>query len=135
MVSGTKRLIFLTLGWLCLALGFIGIFLPVLPTTPFALLAAYFFSKSSEKLHGWLLNQKHLGPLIKNWERYGVIRRKAKVLATVTMVVLFSYTTLFVPVRYEIKILVNLIGVAVLTFIWTRPSEVPEVLNQEGIQD
>jgi uncharacterized membrane protein YbaN (DUF454 family) len=135
VVSGTKRLIFLMLGWLCLILGFIGIFLPVLPTTPFALLAAYFFSKSSEKLHSWLLNQKHLGPLIRNWEKYGVIRMKAKILATITMVLLFTYTTLFVPVRYEIKILVNFIGVLVLTFIWTRPSEVPEVINQERIKE
>lgn len=135
MVSDTKRIIYLILGWVSLILGFIGIFLPVLPTTPFALLAAYFFSQSSEKLHSWLLEQKHLGPLIKNWERYGVIRIKAKILATVTMVLLFSYTTIFVPVRYEIKIFINLIGIAVLTFIWTRPSDIPQDLNQQHIKE
>lgn len=126
IVKGTQKVVFLTLGWLSLLLGIIGIFLPVLPTTPFALLAAYFFSKSSERLHQWLLRQKHLGPLIKNWENYGVIRPRAKILATVTMALLFSYTTLFVPVSVYIKILVNAIGVSVLIFIWTRPSEIPK---------
>ncbi len=126
MVAGTKRILFIILGWLCLILGTLGIFLPILPTTPFALLAAYFFSKSSKTLHEWLLSQKHLGPLIKDWERSGVIRTRAKILATVTMILLFSYTTIFVQVPLGIKILVNLIGVAVLTFIWTRPSEPPK---------
>ena len=126
ILKGTQKVVFIILGWLCLLLGILGIFLPVLPTTPFALLAAYFFSKSSEKLHAWLLRQKHLGPLIQNWESYGVIRPRAKVLATVTMVVLFSYTNLFVPVSIFIKILINSIAVGVLIFIWTRPSEVPK---------
>ena len=125
IVKGTQKVVFLTLGWLSLLLGIIGIFLPVLPTTPFALLAAYFFSNSSEKLHSWLLRQKHLGPLIKNWESHGVIRPRAKILATVTMVVLFSYTNLFVPVSILIKLLINSIGIGVLIFIWTRPSDVP----------
>jgi hypothetical protein len=126
ILKGTQKVVFLILGWLCLLLGILGIFLPVLPTTPFALLAAYFFSKSSKNLHAWLLRQKHLGPLIQNWERHGVIRPRAKVLATVTMVVLFSYTNLFVPVSIFIKILINSIAVGVLIFIWTRPSEVPK---------
>ena len=126
IVKNTKKIIFLILGWLCLALGVLGIFLPVLPTTPFALLAAYFFSKSSERLHLWLLRQRHLGPLIKNWENHGVIRPRAKVLATVTMVVLFTYTNLFVPVSLAIKLFINAIAVGVLVFIWTRPSQVPK---------
>jgi uncharacterized membrane protein YbaN (DUF454 family) len=133
VVAGTKRIIFIILGWLCLVLGVFGIFLPILPTTPFALLAAYFFSKSSKSLHAWLLSQKHLGPLIKDWERFGVIRVRAKILATVTMVLLFSYTTIFVQVSIAIKIVVNLIGVGVLTFIWTRPSESPKSSHDQGL--
>lgn len=122
MLKGAKKTLFLSLGFLSLFLGVLGIFLPVLPTTPFALLAAYFFSKSSKKLHDWLLRQKHLGPLIQNWEDHGVIRPRAKILATVTMVLLFSYTLIFVPVHWGIKTLITSIGVAVLVFIWTRPS-------------
>ncbi len=124
MVDGARRVIFLILGWLSLLLGVLGIFLPILPTTPFAILAAYFFSKSSKKLHNWLLNQKHLGPMISNWESHGVIRPRAKILATVTMTLLFSYTLIFVPIAVWIKIVVSFIGISVMAFIWTRPSEV-----------
>ncbi len=124
MVKGSKRIILLCLGFLCLILGFVGIFLPLLPTTPFALLAAYFFSKSSKNLHQWLLNQKHLGPLIKDWEAHGIIGLKAKWLATVMIVPLFSYSLYFVPVPMWIKAIVSLSGVCILTFIWTRPHEI-----------
>lgn len=123
MKTGVTRSLYLFLGGLCVVLGILGIFLPILPTTPFAILAAYFFSKSSEKLHQWLLDQKTLGPLIKDWEANGVIRLKAKILATTMIVILFSYTLIFVNVHQGIKVVVSLIGVGVLTFIWTRPSQ------------
>jgi uncharacterized membrane protein YbaN (DUF454 family) len=125
MVDGVRRVIFLILGWLSLLLGVLGIFLPILPTTPFAILAAYFFSKSSNKLHSWLLNQKQLGPMISNWERHGIIRPRAKILATVSMTLLFSYTLFFVPVTLWIKIVISFVGISVMAFIWTRPSELP----------
>lgn len=121
MLKGPQRILFLCLGVLSLVLGVIGIFLPILPTTPFALLAAYFFSKSSKKLHHWLINQRTLGPLILDWEQYGAINRGAKVLATVMIVILFSYTLIFVPVALWIKVIVSTTGVGILTFIWTRP--------------
>lgn len=124
MLTGTKKVIFLILGLTSLILGFIGIFLPILPTTPFALLAAFFFSKSSEKLHQWLVNQRSLGPLIRDWESYGVIRLKAKWLATVMIIPLFSYSLFFVPVPLWIKSIVACSGMAILTFIWTRPHEI-----------
>ncbi len=124
MLSGGKRILFLTLGIVSLILGVIGILLPLLPTTPFALLAAYFFSKSSERLHDWLINQRTLGPLIKDWERYGVIRLKAKWMATVMIILLFSYSLIFVPVLPWIKAIVFLSGISILIFIWTRPHEI-----------
>ena len=127
-VKQTKKIMFLTIGWISLLLGFIGIFLPILPTTPFAILSAWCFSKSSERLHNWLLSNRTLGPLIKDWERYGVIRMKAKILSTVMIVLLFSYTLIFVKVNLIIKSIVSLIGISVLTFIWTRPSEPVENL-------
>ena len=124
MLKGSTRVLFLFLGFLSLILGFIGIFLPILPTTPFALLAAYFFSKSSETLHDWLLNQKQLGPLIRDWERHGVIRLKAKWLATIMIIPLFAYSLIFVPVAIWIKTIVGLSGVCILAFIWTRPHHI-----------
>lgn len=122
MVQGTMKVIFLSLGWISLGLGVLGIFLPILPTTPFAILSGYLFSKSSPRLHQWLLTRPVLGELVIQWEKYGIIKLKAKTLSTVLIVPLFSYTLIFVDVVLPIKIIVFLTGVAVLTFIWTRPS-------------
>jgi len=109
-------------GWVSLILGVIGIFLPLLPTTPFVLLAALCFSKSSPRLHDWLLHQPSFGPLILNWEQSGSISRTAKIAATVSMVILFSITFIVVNVGLVIKGSLGLIGLSVLGYIWTRPS-------------
>lgn len=127
VIKKTKKLLYLILGWLFLAIAILGIPLPILPTTPFLLLSAYFFSQSSEKLHQWLLHTKYLGPMITNWERYGVIRLRAKILSVALIIMLFSYTLIFIQVNYNIKIIVTLIGVAVITFIITRPSEISQI--------
>lgn len=56
------------LGWFSIILGVVGIFLPVLPTTPFILLAAWSFARSSERFHLWLLNHRRLGPIVHAWQ-------------------------------------------------------------------
>jgi len=108
-------------GWVSLILGIIGIFLPLLPTTPFVLLSAYCFSRSSERLHSWLINQPRLGPMIQNWERHGSISQSAKVTATVLMVGLFAFSLFFLSLSALIKSALICIGAGVLAFIWTRP--------------
>ncbi|MCH7909810.1 MAG: YbaN family protein [Candidatus Hydrogenedentes bacterium] len=114
---------YVILGYISLALGIIGMPLPILPTVPFVLLAAYFFSKGSPRLHHWLVSHPYLGKMISDWERNGVISMRAKLLSTAMMVVLFSITLIFVEVSFVIKAIVSMIGVSVLFFIWTRPSE------------
>ena len=116
------KALWIALGILSLIAGFIGVFLPLLPTTPFALLAAFCFSKGSDTLHNWLLNTKMFGPLILDWEKHGVVRLPVKRLSSAMIFFLFGYTLIFVKVAVWIKITVALIGVCVLTFIWTRPS-------------
>jgi len=61
-------------------LGAIGIVLPLLPTTPFILLAAFCFARSSKRCHGWLVNHKVFGPIITNWTEYGAIGEALKFL-------------------------------------------------------
>lgn len=119
------RSLFILAGWISLLLGIVGAFLPILPTTPLVILAAFFFSKGSPRLHHWLLTRPYLGSMIVEWERHGIIRLRAKLLSTVVIIPLFGYTLGFVDVNLVIKSGVTLIGLLVLTFIWTRPSVPP----------
>jgi uncharacterized membrane protein YbaN (DUF454 family) len=76
-----RRTGFLALGCLLVALAFLGIFLPVLPTTPFLVLAAGCFARSSPRLERWLLDHRRFGPLLREWRERGAIPRRAKALA------------------------------------------------------
>lgn len=82
-------------GWLCVGLGFLGAFLPVLPTTPFLLLALWAFSRSSERFHAWLVHHRLLGRYVRDWERHRVIPVRAKVVAVTTMMVSLAWAVLF----------------------------------------
>ncbi|MGB0204291.1 MAG: YbaN family protein [Neptuniibacter sp.] len=117
-----KRAIYLFAGYLSLLLGLIGVVLPLLPTTPFVLLAAFFFSRSSEKLHKKLLNNKVFGELIKRWEQDGTIPLKAKLLATVMMLTMVSYPLIYRPLDMSVKLLVVGAISLSLAYIWSRPS-------------
>ncbi len=120
-----KRLFFLGTGCLCVVLGFVGAFVPLLPTVPFLLLAAYCFSKSSHRLHSWLLSRPKVGPIIQDWELHGVIQLKAKRLSTAMMLLLASYPIFLLHFSWVLKSLVIITITLVLIFIWTRPSKVP----------
>lgn len=69
-----KKGLFLLLGSLALGAGFIGVFLPLIPTTPFLLLASFFFVRSSERCHRWMLNNKYLGTYLSNYENRSIRR-------------------------------------------------------------
>jgi len=77
-------------GWLAVVLGVIGLLLPVVPTTPFLLLAAFCFSRGSPTARAWLVNHRHLGPPILRWEREGAIARPAKIGSVATMALVFA---------------------------------------------
>lgn len=89
------RALWLLAGFLFLGLGLLGVVLPVLPTTPFLLLAAGCFAKSSPRLHDWLLSHPTFGPPIRNWEENGAISRPAKRLAVGSMAAVFGLSVLF----------------------------------------
>lgn len=117
-----KKIVLLTFGHFFLALGIIGAFLPVLPTTPFLLLAAYFYSKSSDKIHNWLMSHKYLGPPLKDWQERGVIGIKAKWLATVMLLLIITLRIPTLEIHIAVKALAISVLIGVLVFIWTRPS-------------
>ena len=115
------RVLFFVSGWLSLILGCMGIFLPLLPTTPFILLAAFCFSRSSERLHQWLITHPQMGPLIQDWQNHGCIQKSAKMKATLFIVATFGVTLTVVKVALLVKGLIAGMGFCLLFFIWTRP--------------
>ena len=126
MILQSIRLIYATLGIVFLAVGIIGVFVPLLPSTPFVLLAAFFFSKSSRRLHDWLLSRPALGPMIVEWREHRVIRRRAKIVAVTAIVLTFGATVAFVTAPAPAKGCVVLLGVALLAFVLTRRSLPPD---------
>jgi uncharacterized protein len=90
-----KRSFYKPLGLIFLALGVIGLVLPVLPSTPFVLLAAWFFSQSSEKWHRRLLDSALFGPMIRNWEANRCISLRTKIVALAAMAIAGSASIAF----------------------------------------
>lgn len=110
------------LGWLSLAVGFVGIFLPVLPTVPFVILAALCFSKGSPKLHQWLRRHPRFGGSLVLWEDHGVIRKRGKWMASICMVLGLVYPVFFGKLPLVVKIGLVVTILCTMVFIWTRPS-------------
>ena len=121
-----KRQLYLLGGLTSLALGAIGILLPLLPTVPFAILAAFCFARSSPRLEAWLLDHHVFGPHIRNWRERRAITRKGKRAALVAFVASAIIALIFVKLPWNlIPIAAALIGG---TWIWTRAEpEIPHL--------
>ena len=119
-MAKARRLAWRIAGSIALVLGLIGIALPLLPTTPFLLLAAYCFSRGSRRLHNWLLNHPKLGPPIHEWRDHGAISRKAKALAMLALVAAFLSAWFFGAPVWALSAQVVVLA-AVAVFILTRP--------------
>lgn len=92
------RLLFAGLGTLFMVLGFLGVFLPVLPTTPFLLLAAACYARASRRIFDWLLGHPRFGPLIREWREHRSMPYRAKRTALLLIALSFAVsTTFFVP--------------------------------------
>ena len=118
-----KKTFFLVLGSFFVLVGFIGIFLPLLPTTPFLLLAAICYERGSDKFHGWLLNHKYFGPPIQDWQKNKVIRIQYKILATSMMLLSAAFLLPKPTIPLIGKASYSIFMLAMLSYIWTRKSK------------
>lgn len=114
------RSLWLMLGLTSLALGIAGVALPLLPTTPFVLLAAYCFARSSPRLHDWLLANRTFGPLILNWERHRAIAPRAKLFAVLSMAAVIGLSVVL-GASERVLIIQAVVLSATALFILTRP--------------
>ena len=125
-----KHTLYKPLGFLFLALAGLGLLLPILPGTPFLLLSAWFFARSSERWHRWLLDSQLFGPMIHNWEQNRCISCRVKVAAMTSMTLAGGVSILFAVEQLALKILgltLMTIGAATVLRIKTCGREVDNI--------
>lgn len=90
MPKKIKHFLIFSCGWLCVILGIIGALLPVMPTTPFMILALACFAETSPRFHSMLLNNRWIGAPLKQWDQTKTVRRRTKTQAVIMLVIAFS---------------------------------------------
>lgn len=118
--SPVMRWLYFSVGVTALFMGILGIFLPVLPTTPFILLAAGCFARSSGRFHGYLLGHRIAGPIIREWCEYRSVARQVKHWAYLVMSISFGSSILIVS-SWWLKGMLILLAAILFLFIWRLP--------------
>ena len=113
----TMRRVFTLLGFVCVALGVIGIFLPVMPTTPFLLLAAWLFFRSDPKAYEWLLRHPHLGPYVRSFREEKAIPLRVKVISVTLMWLTALHCIIFIFDYWWLKGLMGLLSIGITWYI------------------
>lgn len=113
------RYLYLAGGFVSLGLGAIGVVLPLLPTVPFMILAAFFFARSSPRLEAWLVEHRHFGPHIRAWRERGAISRRGKTAALAAFAASIILAFAFAPMPAPLITLTA--AVVGGSWIWTRP--------------
>jgi len=116
------RPVWLAAGVLSLATGIVGAFLPLLPTTPFVLLAAFCFSRGSERWDQWLVHHPRWGPMVRDWRVHRAVPRRAKQLATAMMTLSCGWAFWVIPSVWRWAPAVSCTLVAL--WLWSLPSQV-----------
>ena len=111
------KLLMTILGIIFLVLGIMGILLPLLPTTPFLLLSAALFFRSSPRLHRWLYRQPTLGSYIRNFTEHKAIPLRVKVVSVILVWLTLGYCTFFVAQQWWIKVALLSLAVAISCYI------------------
>jgi len=117
-------------GALSMGLAVAGIFLPVLPTTPFLLLAAACFMRSSDRLYRWLITHRWFGPYIRNYREHGAITRHSKAMALLLLWGTLCYSIMWVVRALPLRVLLLVIGAGVTVHVLSLRTLTPEMLSE-----
>jgi uncharacterized protein len=120
--SAWVRWLFIAAGSICVLLGLIGLFLPLLPTTPFLLLAAACYARGSQRFYDWLLANRTFGPLIHEWRKHRSIPYKTKLSAIGLMSTTLGISIVFFVRPVWLKLLLAALGVALAIWMYRMPS-------------
>ena len=121
-----KKIFLLTIGFVTMGLGFLGVFLPVLPTTPFLLVSLACFMKSSDRMYQYVMTNKYLAPYVKEYTSSAGIPKRAKIRAILLIWITISFTAFVVIDKVPLRVMLYVIAVSVTTYIWTRKTAVVE---------
>ena len=124
MKKEVKKKLLMLLGWFFVLLSAIGLLLPILPTTPFLILALALFANSSPKFHQMLLENRWFGDILKQWEDNKTVTRLIKIKATILVLISFSFSIFLVRESGILQIMLMLIAVILLFYI-SRLKESP----------
>ena len=115
-----QRTILIIIGWLAVVLGTLGVVLPLLPTTPFILLAAWCFARSSPRFHHWLLYRSWFGGYLRHWQKHRAMPPGAKPRAIALILITFAISLWLVKMMW-VRILLLAILTCLLIFMWRIP--------------
>jgi uncharacterized protein len=125
-LTGPARWALQALAAVCVLLGLVGVIVPVLPTVPFLLVAAWAASRSSPRLHRWLLTHPRFGRPLRDWEEAGIVPRPAKWFATAMIALSGSMLVYVVPTGWRTFVFLGLVVMLVVLFwVWRRPEQRP----------
>lgn len=120
-LGALRRVGFFVLGILMLGLGAVGAFLPIMPTTIFLIFAAWFFGRSSPRLEAWMLNHPRFGQVLRDWRAYGVMPRRAKVMACAGMVLGYGLLWFTAKPGVGLAVVAGAVLVCCAAYVVTRP--------------
>jgi len=115
-----KRVLLIIVGWICVVLATLGVVLPLLPTTPSLLLAAWCFARSSPRFHHWLLHRSWFGSYLRHWQQHRALPKGAKPKAVALILVTFAVSIYFVPLLW-VRILLLCMMFMLLFMMWRLP--------------
>ena len=125
--------LFIVLGWCCVLLGLIGVFLPLLPTTPFMILALLLFARSSPRFHRMLLENRWFGPGLRQWERDRSISRSTRNRASLLIVATFALSIAILGQRPLLQLALLALMAGLLVFLWRLPQTRPQQTADQAI--
>jgi uncharacterized membrane protein YbaN (DUF454 family) len=121
----------MALGWLWVGIAFIGVVLPGIPTTGPILLAAFFFSKSSDRFDQWLVSNRFFGGIVRDWRAGNGFTVKAKTIAVIAIFASFTITTLWFTTNPYARLAMWLLAAAIASYVVTRPTKTNETARDQ----
>lgn len=123
----------MALGWLWLGIAFVGVVVPVIPTTGPVILAAFLFSKSSERFDDWLLNNRFFGQIVRDWRAGAGFTVRAKLIAVAAIMTTFTISVVFAVHSVAGRVLMIALGCAVAAYVVTRPTK-QSVIERQTVE-